>query len=119
MMSEPGYSPSTSSDRVRALEGKLVQMEATLKGLNEEITDMRSAVMKYTTRTEERPPIVQPDLPMPVAPARMPLMAPDARSSPAPVTASPPAPPALEMIMQPDGTLKPERRSGSGYVIIK
>lgn len=119
MMSEPGYSQITSSERVRALEGRLLQMEATLKGLHEEITDLRSAVMKYTARPEERPQIIQPEIPLSAPATRMPLMAPDAQVPSASVVSSPPTKAALEMIMQPDGTLKPERRSGSGYVIIK
>jgi hypothetical protein len=49
----------------------------------------------------------------------MPLMAPDAAVPSATAVSPSSTKAALEMIMQPDGTLKPERRSGSGYVIIK
>jgi hypothetical protein len=119
MMSEPGYTPINSADRVRVLEGRLMQMEATLKGIHEEITDLRSIIDKYNARQEEPPQIALSESPLSASPARMPLMAPDAGYLPASVVTSPPARASLEMIMQPDGTLKPERRSGSGYVIIK
>jgi hypothetical protein len=108
-----------ADERIRDLENKIREMEALMKGLTEELLDLKSIVMKIHTKEEERRAVV----PMP----------PRASAPPAPVrprSAVPPMQPQrqaqqsevkdareLELIMQPDGTLKPERRSQSDYIV--
>jgi hypothetical protein len=92
-------------ERIAELEGKVRELEALTRGLTDEMLDLKSIVMKMNARAEERR-VVQP------------------RPSAAPVKKENPPPAAeasegasLEMIMQADGTLKPERRTSSDYII--
>ncbi|ABS56700.1 conserved hypothetical protein [Methanoregula boonei 6A8] len=118
-------------DRVAALEKKVNEMEALVKGLTQELLDLKSIAMKMSKQTEERSrqelkrvqPIVQG------APAASPtggVGAPQAAGSTvvfrkgARQDAEPAAPaePAMDMIMQPDGTMKLEPRRGDKNYIV-
>ncbi|MDD1678213.1 MAG: hypothetical protein LUO93_03390 [Methanomicrobiales archaeon] len=94
-------------ERIAELEGKVRELEALTRGLTDEMLDLKSIVMKLNTRAEERRVVVQPR-PSATALAKK-------ESAPAPAEAAEGA--SLEMIMQPDGTLKPERRTSSDYII--
>jgi len=118
-------------DRVAALEKKVNEMEALVKGLTQELLDLKSIAMKMSKQTEERSrqelkrvqPIVQG------APAASPAgtAAPQAAGStvvfrkgvrPADAEPAAPAEPAMDMIMQPDGTMKLEPRRGDKNYIV-
>lgn len=92
-------------DRIAEIEGKVRELEALTRGLTDEMLDLKSIVMKLNTRAEERRVVVQPRT----------TVAPVKKEGSAPAEATEGA--SLEMIMQPDGTLKPERRTNSDYIV--
>ena len=94
------------NDRVNELEKKVREMEALIKGLTNELLDLKSIVERLSSRVEEkRPPVM----------ARPPGRLTVSRGQPGE------APPAddgeLVRIMQPDGTMKEERRKDSDYIV--
>lgn len=130
----PGPAPIAEDARIGALERRVRELEAVVKGLTEEVLDLKALTLKLaktaerhegpapvragTGRTVE-PPSSAPTIlvrprnagklsPLPASPSR-PLAVPE----PAPAL------PAGEMdlIMQPDGTIKPELRRKNEYII--
>ena len=107
-------------DRVAALEKKVNEMEALVKGLTQELLDLKSIAMKMSKQTEERSrqelkrvqPIVQgSQVPGAVAGGAAPqacgstvVIRKGSRAADAEPEA--PAEPAMDMIMQTDGTMK-------------
>jgi uncharacterized coiled-coil protein SlyX len=117
-----------SEDRVAALEKKVRDMEALVKGLTQELLDLKSIAMKMSKQTEERSrqelkrgPIVQGAQPgASSAPAftssgGSTVIRPKGRAPEAPAE---PAEPVMDMIMQPDGTMKLEPRRGEKDYIV-
>jgi hypothetical protein len=109
-------------ERVAALEKKMRELEALVKGLTEELLDLKSIAMRLSKASEER----RAELRMPRQAAAAPAAGPQltvqkkpAITVGAPRTAPPPPPEPekMEMIMQPDGTLKPEKRKSSDYIV--
>jgi hypothetical protein len=47
-------SSGASEDRIAALEKKVREMEALVKGLTQELLDLKSIAMKMSKQTEER-----------------------------------------------------------------
>jgi len=119
-------------DRVAALEKKVNEMEALVKGLTQELLDLKSIAMKMSKQTEERSrqelkrgpqPVVQGAPAAATGGAAAPQVAGStvvfrkgARASDAEPAA--PAEPAMDMIMQPDGTMKLEPRRGDKDYIV-
>lgn len=130
----PGPASIAEDARIGALERRVRELEAVVKGLTEEVLDLKALTLKLaktaerhegpapvragTGRTVE-PPSSAPTIlvrprnagklsPLPASPSR-PLAVPE----PAPAI------PAGEMdlIMQPDGTIKPELRRKNEYII--
>jgi len=119
-------------DRVAALEKKVNEMEALVKGLTQELLDLKSIAMKMSKQTEERSrqelkrmqPIVQGSQ----VPGAVLGSAPTASQAGGSTViirrgsreAEPAAPvePAMDMIMQPDGTMKLEPRRGDKDYIV-
>jgi uncharacterized coiled-coil protein SlyX len=92
------------NDRVNELENKVREMEALIKGLTNELLDLKSIVERLNSRMEEkRPPVL-------TRPAGR--VSPRGQPEPAPVDEG-----QLVRIMQPDGTMKEERRKDSDYII--
>ncbi|PKG32199.1 MAG: hypothetical protein CW742_09405 [Methanoregula sp.] len=118
---------SASEDRIAALEKKVREMEALVKGLTQELLDLKSVAMKMSKQTEERRmqelkrgPIVQGSQgAAPAAPAQSTsgstVIRPKSRAPEAPAA---PAEPVMDMIMQPDGTMKLEPRRGEKDYIV-
>lgn len=106
-------------EKVRGLEQKITEMQSLVKGLTEELLDLKTIVMKMQ---EERTPKAPKSPPVRslVSPQK-PTEKPEPARSPAPVRAVPkPAPlreEETELIMQADGTLKPEKKQSSGVII--
>jgi hypothetical protein len=96
--------PQPVNDRVNDLENKVREMEALIKGLTNELLDLKSVVERMSSRLEEkRPPLmVRP-------PGRVTV---SQKGESAPVDEG-----ELARIMQPDGTMKEERRKDSDYII--
>ena len=120
-----GQSPL--DERVAALERKVKEIDALVKGLTEELLDLKSVAMKLSKASEERAraemrmtkpatgtqgqaPIILQQKPRPATPVQRSAQ-PPAQPAPQPETEK------MEMIMQPDGTLKPEKRKNSDYII--
>jgi hypothetical protein len=101
--------------RIRGLETRLMHLEAIIKGLTEELSDIKDSITKITTAPEEQSaPGANPG---PVA--EVTAFQPQFAAAPQPVQASAPKREQFDLIMQSDGTLKPERRAGSDFVIVK
>ncbi|HZD44209.1 MAG TPA: hypothetical protein VE134_09160 [Methanomicrobiales archaeon] len=96
-----------AEERVSDLESKVREMEALMKGLTEELLDLKTIVMKLHAKDEERRAAVQRSVAPPVRP----------RSAPEPAKQKVAEPGELELIMQSDGTLKPEGRQRSGLIV--
>ena len=129
-MMETSLSAATE-DRIAALEKKVREMEALVKGLTQELLDLKSVAMKMTKQSEERSrqeqkrgPIIQGTS----SPQAATLTAAPSASGSTVIrpkgarqqTEAPPAPvePAMDMIMQPDGTMKLEPRRGDKSYIV-
>jgi hypothetical protein len=103
-------------------------MEALVKGITEELLDLKSIVMKLSKASEERSrqelkrvqPIVQGAKPQPggggtAAGGSTVVMRPKSAKPGEPVK---PDEPPMDMIMQPDGTMKLEQRRGDKNYIV-
>jgi hypothetical protein len=119
--------------RLRELEKKVRELEAMVKGLTEELLDVKSVAMQLARQAEERvrkPAAAEPkraeiqarvesrgpDTPRAATEpraAKTPVRTPPAKQPPVPVEDEG----DLELIMQTDGTLKPERRTSSEYIV--
>jgi TolA-binding protein len=117
--------------KMKDLEMKVVEMESMIKGLTEELLDLKSVVRKLVRVQEERE----------VRERRPPTPVTIAKQAPEPVAKQPPQekpeavvvkdkvepdivpvpvrtePEETVMIMQADGTLKPEQRHAEGMII--
>ncbi len=120
---------AANEDRIAALEKKMREMEALVKGLTQELLDLKSIAMKMSKQAEERgrqelkrAPIVQQGGQPQAAPAAMPSASGSTvirpKSARQPDVPEAPAEPAMDMIMQPDGTMKLEPRRGDKDYIV-
>ncbi|MFA6225641.1 MAG: hypothetical protein WC620_05535 [Methanoregula sp.] len=132
MIENSGMGAATE-DRIAALEMKMRDMEALVKGLTQELLDLKSVSMKMSKQTEERsrqelkraPTVVQGSQPYPAAAdvgsssssGSTVVMRKGARQPDVPAA---PAEPAMDMIMQQDGTMKLEpRRGDKDYIVAR
>jgi hypothetical protein len=118
---------AAGDDRIAALERKIRELEALVKGITEELLDLKSIVMKLSKVSEERSrqelkrmqPIVQGAQQQAAGGA-----APSGgtvvmqRKSGRPNEPAKPEAPSMDMIMQQDGTMKLEPRRGDKNYII-
>ncbi len=129
--------PASGGDdgRVSTLERRVRELEAMVKGLTEEFLDLKALMLKMAKTLEQQ----EPPPPRRTPPARMaepPAAAPTVMIRPrnaeklspsaTPVSARTPAvaesapavsPEEMDMIMQPDGTIRPEVRLRNEYII--
>ncbi|MEN6342218.1 MAG: hypothetical protein ABFC89_06615 [Methanospirillum sp.] len=128
--------PIPEDARIGALERRVRELEAVVKGLTEEVLDLKALTLKLA-KTSERHEVpaphragtgrtVEPPSSAPtilVRPRNAGKLSPLPASQPRPVAVAEPAPaPALpagemDLIMQPDGTIKPELRRKNEYII--
>ncbi|MDD1676852.1 MAG: hypothetical protein LUQ40_03850 [Methanomicrobiales archaeon] len=104
-----------SEERISDLEGKMKELEALIKGLTDEMLDLKSILMKLSRRDDERRAAVPaPRMPseVTVRPRKPTAVAEQPRQQQPKDTGE------MELIMQTDGTLKPERRSESNNFIV-
>jgi hypothetical protein len=130
----PAETVEVDDERLRDLERKVRELEALVKGLTAEVLDVKSITMKLLRDSEDhrKKPVVEERRAAPTlqaepraaaapapAPARAaqprPYTRPAERQQPAEVPA--PADAKLELIMQNDGTLRPEPRRPSEYIV--
>ena len=115
-MAEGEKNPQMAEERINDLEGKMKELEALIKGLTDEMLDLKSILMKLSRRDDER----RAAMPAP----RMPSEVTVRPRKPMAVAEQQPRQPEvkdtreMELIMQTDGTLKPERRSESNNFIV-
>lgn len=127
-MMETSLSAATE-DRIATLEKKVREIEALVKGLTQELLDLKSVSMKMTKQNEERSrqelkrgPVIggtpsQQAAPVAPAPAGgSTIIRP--KSARQADTPAPPAEPPMGMIMQTDGTMKAEPRRGEKNFIV-
>jgi hypothetical protein len=127
-MLEISGSNAASEDRIAALEKKMKEMEALVKGLTQELLDIKSLAMKMSKQSEERsrqelrkvPSAAQAPPAQPAAPAASSgsgstVVVRKGAKADAPAK---PEEPAMDMIMQPDGTMKLEPRRGDKDAIV-
>jgi hypothetical protein len=119
---------AAGDDRIAALERKIKELEALVKGITEELLDMKSIVMKLSKASEERSrqelkrvqPIVQGAQQQASAGGASPggstvVMRPKSARQGEPAK---PVEQAMDMIMQNDGTMKLEPRRGEKDYIV-
>lgn len=128
MLENSGIGAATE-DRIAALEKKMREMEALVKGLTQELLDLKSIAMKMSKQTDERrlqelkrgPTVVQSQS-SPSADAgsvsssgSTVVMRKGARQPDVPEA---PPEPVMDLIMQQDGTMKLEPRRGDKEYIV-
>jgi hypothetical protein len=116
---------AATEERIVAIEKKVRDLEALVKGLTQELLDLKSLAMKLTKQTEERSrqelrrPVVQAGQQSPEAvvgsQGSTVVMRKGTRTPDAPAA---PQEPAMDMIMQSDGTMKMEPRRGDKNYIV-
>src|SRR5512136_1682002 len=128
-MMEISGTGAATEERLVTIEKKMRDLEALVKGLTQELLDLKSVAMKMSKQTEERSraelkraqPGVQGAQQQTVTAAGSSgssstvVMRKGAKPSEAP--AAPPEP-AMDMIMQTDGTMKLEPRRGNKEYIV-
>jgi hypothetical protein len=109
----------TTEERVAALERKMKEMEALVKGLTEELLDLKSIAMRLNKFSEERrqelkmmKPSAQPE------PGSGTVVMQKKGTAPERVAAPVVEEKHMDMIMQPDGTMKMEERRGDNHYIV-
>jgi hypothetical protein len=116
-MSDDGYANSSPEDRTERLERRVSELEALLKGLTDEMLDMKAVVMKL--KKDQRPaPVIQ--VVTPPAPSRNKSPRSEDETVQDSVPPSAPSQPPREKVtlkMQPDGTLAPVRDTGEDIII--
>jgi hypothetical protein len=108
--------PATPEERISALERKVRDQDALIKGLTEELLDLKSITMRLNKVNEQQ----RTELKMtrPSSGAGSATVVVPARSATRVPPPPPPEPEKMDMIMQPDGTLKLEKRKTSSDYIV-
>jgi hypothetical protein len=106
-------------EKVRGLEQKIIELQSLVKGLTEELLDLKTIVMKMQQERTPKAPKSVPARSL-VSPMNS-TEKPEPARSHAPVRVEPkqasPRGEETELIMQTDGTLKPERKQSTGVII--
>ena len=114
---EVPVAPEEDDERLRNLERKVRELEALVKGLMEEVLDVKSVAMELSRDVEERrrePTTVDERMGGVTVPVE-PQISAEPRIPAQPVVEEDDS--DLELIMQNDGTLKPEPRRSSEYIV--
>jgi hypothetical protein len=119
IIKNPDVPGMTTEERVAVLERKLKEMEALVKGLTEELLDLKSIAMRLNKFSEERrqelkmmKPAVQSDSTSGTVVMQKKGAVPERAPAPAVEEKH------MDMIMQPDGTMKMEERRGDNHYIV-
>jgi hypothetical protein len=111
--------PGTPEDRITALERKMKDMDALVKGLTEELLDLKSIAMRLNKVSEERRQELKTVKPvLGGTPSGTVVMQKKGSVASTPRAPEPPKEEPMEMIMQTDGTLKPEKRKAGGEYVV-
>ncbi|MDK2974064.1 MAG: hypothetical protein PWP08_435 [Methanofollis sp.] len=116
-------------ERIYRMEQRMKDMEALVKGITEEMLDLKTVTMKLYRASEARAEVEKAEkakvvvVEPPAAPAPEPVQRPAQRPAPQEQKVAPVQPPVeedetdMDLIMQSDGTLKRERREQSSYIV--
>lgn len=113
-MSDEGYGTNNLDERVRLLERKMVDMDALIKGLTDEVLDMKAVVMKL--KKEQRPPPVIQAVAPPISRGKAERENAESQNEEG-KTQTAPVKDKITLKMQPDGTLQPEKEMGEEIII--
>lgn len=113
-MSDEGYGTNNLDERVRLLERKLADLDALIKGLTDEMLDMKAVVMKL--KKEQRPPPVIQAVAPPISRGKVEREITEIKSDPEKVQPHP-VKGKVTLKMQPDGTLLPEKDMGDDIIV--
>lgn len=115
----PDMPGGSTDDRIVALEKKMKEMEALVKGLTEELLDLKSIAMKLNKFSEERRQELKMMKPVgPETPGSTVIMQKKTGTASERATAPVKEEKRMDMIMQPDGTMKLEERRGDNHYIV-
>jgi hypothetical protein len=114
-MSDEGFGINNLDDRVRLLERRIVEMDALMKGLTDEMLDMKAVVMKL--KKEQRPPPVIQAVVPPVSRGKVEKEKEERASEKESGKQTSHARDKITLKMQPDGTLQPEAETGEDIII--
>jgi hypothetical protein len=123
---DTNMNPATPEERITLLERKMREMEALVKGLTEELLDLKSIAMRLNKVSEEqrmnlktaKPALAGTPAGAPGATSGSVTVRPRVPTSRASEVPEPPKEEPMEMIMQQDGTLKPEKRKAGGEYVV-
>jgi len=113
-MSDEGYGTNNLDERVRLLERKMADLDALIKGLTDEMLDMKAVVMKL--KKEQRPPPVIQAVAPPISRGKVERETAEAEKEVAKPQVTPPRD-KITLKMQPDGTLLPEKETGEDIIV--
>ena len=108
MLMEGSKGPGDAEGRLSDLEGKVREMEALMKGLTEELLDLKTIVMKLHAKEEERRTAIPRSAAPPARQRAMPTASAEKTSAPAG---------EQSLIIQLAGTLKPEGKQREGLIV--
>jgi hypothetical protein len=119
IVKDKDMNPGTPEDRITALERKMKDMDALVKGLTEELLDLKSIAMRLNKVSEERRQELKTVKPvLGGTPSGTVVMQKKGSVASTPRAPEPPKEEPMEMIMQTDGTLKPEKRKAGGEYVV-
>lgn len=113
-MSDEGYGMNNLDERVHHIERRLAEMDALIKGLTDEMLDMKAVVMKLK-REQRPPPVIQAVVP-PISRGKVDNAAEPGKEY-GKEQVQTPVREKITLKMQPDGTLQPERETGDDIII--
>ncbi len=119
IIKNPDVPVMVTEERVVALERKMKEMEALVKGLTEELLDLKSIAMRLNKFSEERRQelkMMKPTIQAESASGTVVMQ--KKGTAPERASASLPEEKRMDMIMQPDGTMKMEERRGDNHYIV-
>jgi hypothetical protein len=114
-MSDEGFGMNNLDDRVRLIERRLVEMDALIKGLTDEMLDMKAVVMKLK-KDQRPPPVIQAVVP-PVSRGKVEKEKAEKVPENEGVKPVSHTRDKITLKMQPDGTLQPEAETGEDIII--
>ena len=118
IIKNPDVPVMSTEDRVVALERKMKEMEALVKGLTEELLDLKSIAMRLNKFSEERRQELKMMKPAVQTDSASGTVVMQKKGTPQERVAPAVEEKRMDMIMQPDGTMKMEERRGDNHYIV-
>ncbi|WP_048151584.1 hypothetical protein [Methanolacinia paynteri] len=106
-------------ERIKSIEKRINEIDGLMKGLMEEMLDVKACLQKISKSIDEDSANIPKRTPR-ESRRYPPVVSPSAnaeRKAAVAEAAAPPAPKEKKMIIQPDGTMQPEERSGEEMIV--